>query len=153
MRRTEGLDYVFPALIVSAAMGAFEEDVGMLLSFHTPELGEFKEVGKKVIYIICVKVSRASSLEGVKSQRWMGVLGPGAFPKGCRWSLYKLPIDKRTAVLQWTIIHGAIATNMHLVHLDPPVGEVCPFCAESETLAYLFLQCPRLVGMIDLIPT
>ncbi|CDR12429.1 unnamed protein product [Oncorhynchus mykiss] len=38
-RWKEGLDYVFPALIVSAAMGALEEDVGMLLSFHTPELG------------------------------------------------------------------------------------------------------------------
>ncbi|XP_055770762.1 glutamate receptor-interacting protein 1-like [Salvelinus fontinalis] len=63
----EGLDYVFPALIVSAAVGAFEEDVGMLLSFDTPELGEFKEVGKKAMYRICVKVSHASSLEGVKS--------------------------------------------------------------------------------------
>ena len=150
-RWKEGLDYVFPALIVSAAAGAFVEDMGMLLSFDTPELGEFKEVGKKAMYRVCVKVSHASSLEGVKSTRWADVLGPGASPKGCWRSLYKLPIDKRTADLQWRIIHGAIATNMHLVHLDPTVGEGCPFCAESETLAHLFLQCPRLVGMIDLI--
>ncbi|XP_052366713.1 uncharacterized protein LOC127925704 [Oncorhynchus keta] len=65
----EGLDYMFPALIVSAAIGAFEEDVGMLLSFDTPELGEFKEVGKKAMYRTCVKVSHASSLEGVKLTR------------------------------------------------------------------------------------
>uniref|UniRef100_A0A674EU63 Ankyrin repeat and death domain containing 1A n=1 Tax=Salmo trutta TaxID=8032 RepID=A0A674EU63_SALTR len=35
--------------------------------------------------------------------------------------------------------------------MDPTVGEGCPFCAESETLAHLFLKCPRLVRMIDLI--
>nr|XP_046223606.1 deleted in malignant brain tumors 1 protein-like [Oncorhynchus gorbuscha] len=79
-RWKEGLDYVFPALIVSAAIGAFEEDVGMLLSFDTPELGEFKEVGKKAMYRTCVKVSHASSLEGVKSTRWADVLGPGPSP-------------------------------------------------------------------------
>jgi hypothetical protein len=45
-RWKEGLDYVFPALIVSAAVGSFEEDVEMLLSFHTPE---FKVVGKKAL--------------------------------------------------------------------------------------------------------
>jgi hypothetical protein len=108
---TEGLDDVFPALNVSAAVGALEEDMGMLLSFDTPELEEFKAVGKKAIYKICVKVSCASSLEGVKSRRWVGVFGPGASPKGW-WSLYKLPIEKRTADLQWRIIHGAIATNL-----------------------------------------
>jgi hypothetical protein len=71
-------------------------------------------------------------------------------PQKAVWrSLYKLPIEKRTADLQWRIIHGAIATN--LVHLDPTIGEGCPFCAESETLAHLFLQYPRLVGMTDLI--
>ena len=48
--------------------GSYEEYVGMLLSFDTPELREFKVVGKKVMYIICVKESGASSLEGVKSK-------------------------------------------------------------------------------------
>ena len=46
---TEGLDDVFPVLNVSAAVGALEEDVGMLPSFDTPELGQFKEVGKKAM--------------------------------------------------------------------------------------------------------
>ena len=91
------------------------------------------------MYRICVKVSHASSLERVKSTRWAGVLGPGASPKGCWRSLYKLHIDKRTADLQCRIIHGVIATNMHVEHLDPTIGEGCPFCTESETLAQLFL--------------
>ncbi|KAG9348393.1 hypothetical protein JZ751_002128 [Albula glossodonta] len=34
-------------------------------------------------------------------------------------SLYKPPIQKRTADLQWRVIDGAVATNRHLVHLDP----------------------------------
>ena len=59
-----------PALNVSDAAGAFEEDLRMLLSFHNPELGEFKAVGKKAMYKICVKMSRASSLEGVKGSTW-----------------------------------------------------------------------------------
>jgi hypothetical protein len=53
----EGLDDVFPALNVSAAVGALEEDVEMLLSIHTPELGEFKAVGKKAMYIMCKSVN------------------------------------------------------------------------------------------------
>jgi hypothetical protein len=64
---------VFPVLNVSAAAGALEEDVWKLFSFDTPELEEFKAVGKMAMYKICVKVSRHSSLEGVKSTRWAGV--------------------------------------------------------------------------------
>jgi hypothetical protein len=43
---------VFPVLNVSAAAGALEEDVGMLLSFNILEMEEFKAVGKKAMYIM-----------------------------------------------------------------------------------------------------
>jgi hypothetical protein len=85
---------VFPVLNVSVALGAFEEDVGMLLSFHTPDLGDFKVVGKKAMYKIDVKMSHATSREGELLSRWTSVFGPGASPKGCWRSLYKLPIEK-----------------------------------------------------------
>ena len=62
---------------------------------------------------------------------------------------HKLPIEKRTADLQWRIIHGAIATNMHLVHLDPTVGEGCLFCAESNS-GSLGTAYYKLVNNIDL---
>ncbi|KAK3546767.1 hypothetical protein QTP70_035207 [Hemibagrus guttatus] len=57
-------------------------------------------------------------------KKWLEFFGTDSSPKG-RWrSLYKRPIDKRTADLQWRIVHGAIATNGHRVHLDPTVGLV-----------------------------
>lgn len=55
--------------------------------------------------------------------------------------LYELPIDKRTADLQWWIIHGAITTDRHRTHIDPTIRNECPFCFESEDMNQLFLQC------------
>ena len=49
--------------------------------------------------------------------------------------------------LQWRIVHGAIATNRHIAHLDPSQGVGCVFCGQGETLAHLFLQCDRLGGL------
>ncbi|TWW77691.1 Transposon TX1 uncharacterized 149 kDa protein ORF 2 [Takifugu flavidus] len=49
--------------------------------------------------------------------------------------------------LQWRIVHGAVATNRYLVHLDPSTGDGCPFCSQSETIYHLFVQCPRLEGL------
>ncbi|KAK3524893.1 hypothetical protein QTP86_011311 [Hemibagrus guttatus] len=41
-----------------------------------------------------------------------------------RWrTLYKPPVEKRTADLQWRIIHGAVATDGHVAHLNPAVKE------------------------------
>ncbi len=51
------------------------------------------------------------------------------------------------ADLQWSIIHGAIATNRHRAHLDPSTGEGCPFCAQRETLQHLVVSYPRLVTL------
>lgn len=62
-----------------------------------------------------------------------------------RWrALYKPPIEKRTADLQWRLIHGAIATDRHVAHLNPAVGGECRFCGEQEDLEHLFLKCGRL---------
>jgi hypothetical protein len=86
---------VFSALNVSAAAGAFEEDVGMLLSFDTLELEEFKAVGKKAMYKICVKVSRASSLEGVKIEEVGGCVWSRCLPKRLFGGLYTNCLLKR----------------------------------------------------------
>ncbi|XP_029601271.1 multiple epidermal growth factor-like domains protein 11 [Salmo trutta] len=79
----EGLDYAFPALIVSAAAGAFVEDVGMLLSFDTPELGEFKEVGRKAMYR-CPRISyKTAYRRGVRTMyRRRSQCCPGFYESG-----------------------------------------------------------------------
>ncbi len=59
---TEGLDYEFPSLIVSAAVENWEEDDHCLLTFKTPVLDCFELTGKKALYLTCVKVSNARFL-------------------------------------------------------------------------------------------
>ncbi len=69
-----------------------------------------------------------------------------------RWRvLYKPPIEKRTADLQWRIIHRAIATNRHVAHLNPAVGEECSFFRVEETVEHLFLRCSRLGSLFRLL--
>ena len=147
----EGVDYVFPPLTVTPAIGGWLEEGGGLLSLRTPELGVLGEVSKKALYVTCVKVSHLRSLAGLAASRWAGVFDQGVSPRGCWRSLYKAPIDKRTGDLQWRIVHGAMATNRHLAHLDPEVEEGCPFCGEGESLQHLFLLCPRLGGLLGLL--
>ncbi len=70
-------------------------------------------------------------------------------PKGSWRSLYKRPIDKRTGDLQWRIVHGAIATNRHVVHLNPNVGVGCLFCTENDFFFHFFVQCVRLSNLFS----
>ncbi|KAK2897108.1 hypothetical protein Q8A73_013488 [Channa argus] len=138
--------------------------VGHLMKMSRPSLTTLREAtgirsirllgqgaGKKVIYQICVKVLNLRSLTGVKESRWTGFLGQDDSPKGSWQCLYKLPIEKRTADLQWRVVHGAIATNRYRARLDPSLGDQCVFCSQTETLEHLFIECPRLSAMFDLL--
>ncbi|KAJ3599422.1 hypothetical protein NHX12_033385 [Muraenolepis orangiensis] len=129
---------------VCGAVGDWHEGAGQLLTLRTPHLGTFQACGKTETSNLCVKVLNLRSLAGVKESRWAEFLGPDSSPKGSWRCLYKLPVEKRTADLQWRIVHGAIATNRYRAHLDPELGEGCIFCSEVETLEHLFVQCPRL---------
>ncbi|KAJ3599425.1 hypothetical protein NHX12_033388 [Muraenolepis orangiensis] len=106
-------DYSFPSLEVSPAVGDWHEGAGQLLTLRTPHLGTFQACGKKETYNLCVKVLNLRSLAGVKESRWAEFLGPDSSPKGSWRCLYKLPVEKRTADLQWRSVHGAIATNRY----------------------------------------
>ncbi len=97
--------------------------------------GSFEELGKKEAYTLCVKVLHSRSFEGMKRS----FFGPAQPVKGCWRSLYKMPIDKRTGDLQWRIVHGAIATNKHVAHLDSTQGKECPFCIQDETWCICFV--------------
>ena len=105
-------------------------------------MGQFRETTKKAIYFTCVKVAHQTVLKRVRAGRWTEVFGPDFI--GSWRSLYKPPIEKRTADLQWRLIHGAIATNRHVAHLNPAVGRECPFCGIEETVDHLFINCVRL---------
>ncbi|XP_071261193.1 tripartite motif-containing protein 16-like [Salvelinus alpinus] len=65
----------FPPLQVTAETGDGQESPENLLTFNTLSLGEFSEVGGKVLYTLSVKVKHIRSLAGVKGHQWQGVVG------------------------------------------------------------------------------
>lgn len=96
------------------------------------------------MYHIIVKVINQDSLKGQKTSRWPDLLSPDFLIRD-RWrALYKPPIEKRTADLQWRIIYGAIAMDGHVSHLSTAVNGDCRFCGAKEDLEHLFLKCNRL---------
>lgn len=105
--------YEFPELNISGAIKDQPEEIS-ILNFRTPQLITFEEASKKAIYVTCVKVFHYSSLKKVKESKWTDLFGVDFSPKGCwRSSLYKHPIEKWTADLQWRVVHWVIAkTNM-----------------------------------------
>lgn len=141
----------FPPLSICAAAEEQEEDNGALLTFRTPELMDFSQTSKKSLYAVSVKVLNQTSLVGVPESGWLGVLAPGSSPRGSWRSRYKPPIEKRCADLQWRVVHGAVATNRHVAHIDPRVGSLCVFCQAEENLQHLWLCCPRLVSLFFLL--
>ncbi|KAK0151588.1 Transposon TX1 uncharacterized protein [Merluccius polli] len=143
--------FEFPSLSVCAAVEEQVEEAGTLLSFKTPVIQDFPGTSKKALYSVSVKVLNRSSLAGVQESRWSGVLAPNSSPKGSWRSLYKPPIEKHTADLQWRVVHGAVATNRHVAHMDPRVGSRCSFCDCEESLQHLWLQCPRLSGLFSVL--
>ncbi len=141
----------FPELEITPELENWEETEGGLLSFKTPQLGVFSNIGKKSLYALCVKILHLHALTNVKESKWQEVFGLGASPKGSWRTLYKPPIEKRTGDLQWRLVHGIIATNRYRARLDPQVREGCPFCGIQETVFHLFLNCARLQLLFPMI--
>ncbi|KAK3509430.1 hypothetical protein QTP70_035016, partial [Hemibagrus guttatus] len=112
----------FPGLRILPAVRTEEEDAvtDSILSFKAPQTS-LKDMTKKGIYHITVKVLHKESLKRQKASRWPGMLNPDFLVRDRERTLYKPPVEKRTADLQWGIIHGAVATDGHVVHLDPAV--------------------------------
>lgn len=49
-----------------------------------------------------------------------------------QWTtLYKPPLNKRTGDLQWSILHGAIATNPLVLILNVNAVSQCPLCSKT----------------------
>ncbi len=140
-----------PVLSVFPEVGEWQEGGGQLLSVTTSHLGKFQNVSKKELYQVFVKALNLRSLSGVVESRWTGFFHPSFSPKGSWRSLYKLPVKKWTADLQWRIVHGVIAMNRYREHIDPGVGEECLFSSKSETLTHLFVECPRSISLFELL--
>ncbi|MPV02346.1 hypothetical protein FVA96_24450 [Escherichia coli] len=62
-----------------------------------------------------------------------------------------LPLKKRTADLQWRILHGAVASNAFISVINPTVLSKCPFCDLRETIYHVFTECKRLTSFFSLL--
>ena len=70
--------------------------------------GQVSGCWKKALYHITVKTLNVQSLAGMEESRWTDFFDPDIFLKGSWWSLYKLPVEKWAADLQWRIVHGVM---------------------------------------------
>lgn len=77
---SEECEYSFPSLLITPAVGEWQEGEGQLLSFETPHLDKFQAVGKKALYHISVKTLNVQSLAGMEESRWTEFFGPDASP-------------------------------------------------------------------------
>ena len=59
-------------------------------------------------------------------------------------ALYKPPLAKKIADLQWRLLHGIVAVNSFITLLNPSVSNVCPFCPQRETIFHRFFKSRRL---------
>jgi len=71
---------------------------------------------------------------------------------GPEWrSLYKPPLLKKVADLQWRVLHTAVAVNSFISVLNPDVNHDCPFCTLRETVFHCFMDCCRLVPLFAML--
>lgn len=87
-----------------------EENQAQVWSFVLPQLGVFQSVGRKALYITCVKVSHLQESFGLVSNKWTELFGISYSLRGRWWCLYNPLLDTWAADLQWRILNGVIAT-------------------------------------------
>lgn len=135
----------FPEVYISLQLGELD---GPLLK-GCRELC-LNTANKKALYQNCVKVTNKKGLCGRTPTAWTTKLkGDGLGPQ---WKiLYKPPLRKRTADLQWRILHGAIASNAFISVINPAVSNQCPFCLLCETAFHVFSECKRLAVLFTLL--
>lgn len=66
-------------------------------------------------------------------------------------SLYKPPLTKKHADLQWRIVHGIVAVNSFVSVINAAVEDKCPFGVQRETLFHCFSECVRLSALFVLL--
>ena len=120
----------FPDISLSPGLG---ELTGPLLATAHPEKLTIHKADKKTWCFNCVKTIHKARLCNRSPTVWSN--RPGANGPGPQWRiLYKPPLKKRTADLQWRIIQGAVASNAFISVLNPAVPNTCPFCCLRESI-------------------
>lgn len=141
---SSGLDYTFPSLSISPAVEELPTPRASVLHLKEPTPMKLSSIQGKQLYLVCMVTRNFNSISGMGNCKWKDIHDSDSSPNDGWRVLYKPPVEKRMADIQWRIIHGIIATNKYRAHFDPSTGVGCPFCLAPKTLEHLVLTCPRL---------
>ncbi|KAK3521335.1 hypothetical protein QTP70_003460 [Hemibagrus guttatus] len=101
-------DEPFPRLNIAPDLDGC---AGPLLECWSEGEMDFWSVSGKLLYRACVKVLNKKKLSGRVDTPWRSVLGFNDDVKPEWMALYKPPLTKRAADLQWRILHGTDFQN------------------------------------------
>lgn len=107
----------------------------------------------KMIYRLIVKTLNQNKLNRRSDTVWRSHLSLTPVMKPEWKSLYKPPLTKKHADLQWRILHGIVAVNSFVSVINSAVKENCPFCEQRETVYHCFSECTRLSALFVLLGT
>ena len=110
-----------------------------------------KEAKGKVLSCLMVKCLNRQKLQHRTQLQWRAHLALGEEARPEWRSLYKPPLSKRVADLQWRVLHGILAVNAFVSILNSTVPNTCPFCEAVETVFHCFTECPRLFPLFSLL--
>src|SRR4029434_7885297 len=102
----------------------------------------------RFFYKACVKVLNKQKLNSRVDTPWRRKLNLDDNVKPAWRALYKPPLTKKFADLQWKILHGIVAVNSFVSVINPAVDDKCPFCVERETVFHCFMECERLGSLL-----
>lgn len=145
------MEYTFPCLSVGPAVLEPVTTAGSLFQLRPPAVTKLSIAQGKQLYTLCTFTKHNDTFSRMPESKWKDLCNPDSSPNDGWRVLYKPPIEKRMADIQWRIIHGIVATNKYRAHFDPSTGEGCPFCPLPETLEHFVLTCPRLEQLFDLV--
>ncbi len=110
-----------------------------------------KEAKGKTLSDLMVRCLNRQKLQHRTQLPWRAHLALGEEVRPEWRSLYKPPLSKRVADLQWRLLHGILAVNAFISVLNSAVPNTCPFCEAVETVFHCFAECPRLSPLFSLL--
>ena len=131
----------------------FKNCSGPLLEPVDPVGASLEDASGKTLYKLMVKTLNQNKLNGRSDTPWRTYLDLDPDVKPAWRSLYKPPLTKKHADLQWRILHGIVAVNSFISVINAAVEEKCPFCSQRETVFHCFSECSRLTALFVLLET
>lgn len=110
-----------------------------------------QEAKGKALSVLMVECLHRQRIQHRANSPWRAHLGSGEEVRPEWRSLYKPPLTKRVADLQWRLIHGILAVNAFISIMNPAVSDKCPFCDAVETVFHCFSECSRLGPLFSLL--